>query len=93
MTPFEWVAVIAAGTTAGVGFFALFEKVTGAMARWFQRQLSGSELAGQVAEIKRVTVHHLGHNGDSPRLTDRVAALEVVHGLEPKSTPPDGEGH
>lgn len=36
-----------------------------------------------LTEIKRVVHHHLGHNGDSPKLHDRVESMEkVLHGQE-----------
>lgn len=61
---------------------------------WTQRQIDQGtkQLREDVDMIRRVTTHHLGKNGDSPRLTDRVGDLEVAHGLEPRPAPPESEG-
>lgn len=43
-------------------------------------------------EIKKVVHHHLGHNGDSPKLHDRVESMEkVLHGQEVRQIQDDAD--
>lgn len=72
--------------------FTLAEKVTGVGQRWLSRGVeSGTrplredvndlkvevrELRSELAEHKRYTRHHLGPNGDSKKLHERVESIE-----------------
>lgn len=85
MSFIELAAAVGVACGAAIGVFTLLEKITGAGSRWLARgvQAGVKPLSDELADIK-VTVeevqhlqqYHMGPNGGSPRIHERVAAIE-----------------
>lgn len=71
----ELSASIATGIGIVIGIFTLIEKFSGAMGRWVQRQIEASKTA-------RLVEYHLGPNGKTRPIHQRLMKLEEAHGID-----------
>jgi hypothetical protein len=85
MSFIELAAAVGVACGAAIGVFTLLEKITGAGSRWLARgvQAGVEPLAVEVAhvkesveEVQHLQRYHLGPNGDSRRIHERVEAIE-----------------
>ncbi len=92
MSFLEMAAAVGAACGAGVAFLTLLERLTGIGARWLARGVAGgtqtlqadvqeikskqSAMGQKLDEVQHLQRYHLGENGGSPRLHDRVTLIE-----------------
>jgi len=92
MGPLEIVAALGAVVALVIAVMTLLEKVTGAGQRWVARAVEDgnrpiaallevtraevNDVKADLKEHRNYTKYHLGPNGDSPRLHDRVERIE-----------------
>lgn len=92
MTFVELAAAVGVACGAAIGVFTLLEKITGIGTRWLARGVAqGTEelradvhqikekqavMGDTLAEVQHLQRYHLGENGGSPRLHDRVTLIE-----------------
>jgi len=88
----EIAAGLGVACGALIAVFSLLEKITGVGTRWLARGVAQGtetlrsdvndvkaqtkELSATVGEVQHLQRYHLGENGGSPRLHDRVAKIE-----------------
>ena len=116
MTFIELAAAVGVACGAALGVFTLLEKITGVGQRWLARgvkawveplahdleavKVTVDEVKQSIVEVQHLQRYHLGENGGSPRLHDRVTLIEgalssiqfeqsqVRHDLEDNPTTP-----
>lgn len=92
MTFMELAAAVGVACGAAIGVFTLLEKITGVGTRWLARGVAqgtetlradvndvkaqAKEMAEILTEVGHLQRYHLGENGGSPRLHERVALIE-----------------
>lgn len=92
MTFMELAAAVGVACGAAIGVITLLEKITGVGTRWLARGVAQGietlradvndvkaqvkEMAETISEVKHLQRYHLGENGGSPRLHDRVTLIE-----------------
>lgn len=92
MTFMELAAAVGVACGAAIGVITLLEKITGVGTRWLARGVAqgtetlradvndvkaqAKEMAETITELKHLQRYHLGDNGGSPRLHDRVTLIE-----------------
>lgn len=92
MTFVELAAAVGVACGAAIGVFTLLEKITGIGTRWLARGVAAGTadlrsdvhqikekqavMGDTLAEVQHLQRYHLGENGGSLRLHDRVVLIE-----------------
>jgi len=85
VSPLEIAAAFGIVCGALIGFLTLLEKLTGFGSRWLANGIEAgtrtlredvNDLKSDFLEHRTYTKYHLGPNGDSPKLHERVEGIE-----------------